>query len=77
MSDLSNSTAKMLSNGGPKPVQFSVLGWEIPCETTAAQKVTFEPLIHTTAETIVYFLLTNIFASDASGIQTYATVVYS
>ena len=54
-----------------------MLGWEIPCETTTIQKMTVKPLIHTTSETFLFFLLFNIFASDASGIHTYATVVSS
>ena len=58
-------SAMFLSGGWGK--QFSAFNWEIPCETTATRKVTPNPLIYTTAGTILIIVsLINIFASKAS-----------
>ena len=52
-------------------MQFSALGREIPCVTTATRKVTVKPLIYTTAGTILIIVsLIDIFAIDASENQT-------
>ena len=52
-------------------MQFMAFGREIPCETTATQKVTVRPSIHTTAGNILIIVsLINIFGSDTSENQT-------